>query len=454
MFVMISCFKRVLTVLLSLVFIFLLSAQSFYAVSQDVGEVKNCKNICFDCNSNGAFLYGRNGNTVYTTMFSNGFSTRNFTHTGKFKAVIQSNIYTYAFYETNLKKGEFAIVGINNRSGTQQEFYFSGFDATLRTNTFSVTDKYVYFIMADGVFANVFIYNTEGSFITKLCFNSNANLLFNNSGNTYVLLANGKIFLLNNTSSKYITTVQEISKIYNCGSGWIGTDRSQLISLADCKVYDNAYEIGKVTLFNKYMVSLQNENLLLSLAQDKDRLALYSNSKAVKYLLSYKDDTYIVYQDFSYKILALNDYGFYSDIAPSTSNTINTPPDKEPATYFVNNDIIYGIPSGTTVLNFKNSFEAVVVLTDENGSAVTSGIIKTGQIAVIDDKKYKLSVVGDITKEGNIKSNDVDSLCSYLLNKIKLDELQKISADINQDGVTNNIDLVLMSRKASKESAE
>ncbi len=108
---------------------------------------------------------------------------------------------------------------------------------------------------------------------------------------------------------------------------------------------------------------------------------------------------------------------------------------------------MYGIESGTTVSVFKNSFDESVTV-KSGGDTVTSGKIKTGQTVELDGKAYTISVIGDVTGEGNVKQNDETKMINYLLNLTDLDGAFMVSADYNLDGAVDNKDLVLISRKA------
>ena len=58
--------------------------------------------------------------------------------------------------------------------------------------------------------------------------------------------------------------------------------------------------------------------------------------------------------------------------------------------------------------------------------------------------------MGDITGEGNVKSNDVSALMSYFVNKSDLSGVYLKSADFNRDGNIDNKDLVSIARQGEK----
>ena len=81
---------------------------------------------------------------------------------------------------------------------------------------------------------------------------------------------------------------------------------------------------------------------------------------------------------------------------------------------------------------------------------MTSGKIRTGYRAKLKDGVYEISVSGDITGEGNVKSNDVSALMSYFAEKSDLSGVYLTSADFNNDGIVDNKDLVGIARQAEK----
>ena len=101
-----------------------------------------------------------------------------------------------------------------------------------------------------------------------------------------------------------------------------------------------------------------------------------------------------------------------------------------------------------SLLSFKKLFSDEIAVYDKNGNVVTSGKIKTGYRARISDRIYEISVLGDITGEGNVKSNDVSALMSYFVEKTDLIGVYLASADYNNDGSITNKYLVGIARQA------
>ena len=114
--------------------------------------------------------------------------------------------------------------------------------------------------------------------------------------------------------------------------------------------------------------------------------------------------------------------------------------------------IIVGILTDSPTINIEDYQikNISTVFYDRDGKEITSGKIKTGYRAVISEVIYEISVSGDITGEGNVKSNDVSALMSYFINKSDLGGVYLKSADFNNDRKIDNKDLVGIARKAEK----
>ena len=125
--------------------------------------------------------------------------------------------------------------------------------------------------------------------------------------------------------------------------------------------------------------------------------------------------------------------------------------------YSINKNYITNIPQGTTIAAFKKSINSNYQLSviNHNNKSVTSGKIGTGFTFTFNNKNtnqkyiYYTIIYGDITGEGNINSNDINTLMSYLLNETVLSDCSIISADMDQNGSINNKDLLLISQKTN-----
>lgn len=174
----------------------------------------------------------------------------------------------------------------------------------------------------------------------------------------------------------------------------------------------------------------------------------YINNEEINALLIYDDNIFIVNKDFTYKSIKLSDFQ-----TQGSSNFDNVDDINDNKTYtFTSDGYITGVASQTTVTQFKENLAKQVTLYDKEGKEVTSGKIKTGYRAVVLGDIYQISVTGDVTGEGNVKSNDVSALMSHLTGEKTLEGVYLVSADYNMDGKVDNSDLVYIARYVEMEN--
>ncbi len=132
---------------------------------------------------------------------------------------------------------------------------------------------------------------------------------------------------------------------------------------------------------------------------------------------------------------------------PSSENLYNISSDKYK---FINNMVI-GIPQGTTAAVFKRNVNYGmnnIKFTNHNGKQVSTGQLGTGwRIDFIGSNKiesFYIIIQGDVTGEGNVNSLDINSLSDYLVKKISFTKYQLYAADINNDGIVDSLDFLLM----------
>jgi ribosomal 50S subunit-recycling heat shock protein len=103
--------------------------------------------------------------------------------------------------------------------------------------------------------------------------------------------------------------------------------------------------------------------------------------------------------------------------------------------------IIYGVKVGTTYETLLNSINASgeVSIQDKSGNKVnSSSIVKTGDSISIKlntgTVTYKVSVLGDVTGNGQVRISDITKLYSYYKEKITMDEVYVLASDVVSDG--------------------
>lgn len=119
-----------------------------------------------------------------------------------------------------------------------------------------------------------------------------------------------------------------------------------------------------------------------------------------------------------------------------------------------NNRIISGITPPTTFATFKQKFSCsgyTLEFLNHNGKVPTSGNVGTGaKVRLMKEgelfKEYTVLVYGDLTGEGNIKTNDTRALLKHLLRVTPLTGINLLAADVTHNGHVNTADLLLMTK--------
>lgn len=111
------------------------------------------------------------------------------------------------------------------------------------------------------------------------------------------------------------------------------------------------------------------------------------------------------------------------------------------------------IGSPTTFAQFKAnmSYDGYKADLYRGDKKIDSGKVGTAMTAVFtgsDSYTYELSVIGDLTGEGNANSRDADELADYFLGNIFFDGVYALAADINDDGQVDILDFAMLCRMA------
>ena len=119
-----------------------------------------------------------------------------------------------------------------------------------------------------------------------------------------------------------------------------------------------------------------------------------------------------------------------------------------------NNYYISGISSGTTVAAFRSNirYDGYSLSVYRNSSIKKSGSVGTGMTAVFeanngDTVNFELSVVGDLSGEGNENSRDLNILLDHLIGEASFNGVYTLSADLSGDGSVDLVDAVMMKRE-------
>ncbi len=433
--------KQIISLLLILITLVFSAISTIYAATEyDIDILGGCNNIYYDSNRQGAFACGFSGNTVYSVKVMPEYVSRYVTVDGSIKSMSQSGKYTYALICKDVITNSYDLLELNMDNGNCKYYKIKN-ERDIVTKYFSVSDGYVFFINTDDLFSYVKCINLVNGKVNTYRFDINVNRLFNNNGKTYAVLYDGSVFNLTSTYKSFCTVINSDSKISNAGVDKIYTNDGIIISLTDGKRSNtgNADKDCVSVSGNKTYYAVHSTAYCL-LKGNSRSCSLSAKAKAI---LSYSDWSAIITADGKCTVLSENEYKSYS----FSDNKNNSNDNFIKSKHIINSDgILCSVESGTKVSDFKRNFLSSVNVCDSKGNIVTSGKMKTGYKVKYNGNDYLVAVKGDVTGEGNVKSNDVTKLMDYFVNRLDFSAVFKAAADYNLDGNVDNKDLVLISR--------
>ena len=263
-----------------------------------------------------------------------------------------------------------------------------------------------------------------------------------------ILVTNtGKYFKLDSENST-------IEHILSVDVSDLSVDFCSAVYKADSKNYIAALTSNNIVTFYdiddgltaKYKVELDAQDKIISIC-----------TSGTKTILVWKNDT-----DAKAKILDKDDL---TEIKNDTDPEPENPSDFEPVVkalsdaYTLSESERVYIPLSETISKVKDNLNLSgynIEFKNYAGKAITRGKLGTGSVAVFskDGKtaEFTFIVKGDVTGEGNANSRDVDCMYNHILGKFSLSKINAKAADINDDGVVDTLDLLLLSKIVSSSS--
>lgn len=430
--------KITASVLLVSVFLFFAVSTVYSETGKNLNVFEKCNNYYIENNSYGAYIYGNDYDTLYCASASENFAIYYAEVNGIIRSVSGTAMYSYALYENN---SNYYVAQLNCENGNLTEYNFGKFD-TIYNLSFAFCGQRAYFIFSDGTYRYVKSYNADGTPCKTYTFEESVKSVFQNNSKAYAVLNSGDVYRLDNGGSSYCTSINSGYSFCNAGDGYIYSDSGTLFSLNNQSIDHIAN--AKLNCIYKTQNRIINAGYKTVYCKEKS----YINNEEINALLIYDDNIFIVNKDFTYKSIKLSDFQ-----TQGSSNFDNVDDINDNKTYtFTSDGYITGVASQTTVTQFKENLAKQVTLYDKEGKEVTSGKIKTGYRAVVLGDIYQISVTGDVTGEGNVKSNDVSALMSHLTGEKTLEGVYLVSADYNMDGKVDNSDLVYIARYVEMEN--
>lgn len=426
--------KLITATLLSLIFLFIAASTAYSEADRNLSVFNECKKYYTENNSDGAFIYGFNSDTLYSSCVLPSFSIRFVSVNGRIRSVSHNKNCSYALYS---KVDAYFITELDSTNGNCVTYSF-GELSSIDNRTFAFCDGKAYFIFTDSDNTYVSSYDKSGKALRKYTFETNVSQIFTNDSKVYVLLYDGDIFRLDSNSLHYCVNVNSDYNFCCAGSGYIYSESGTLYSLND-NSFEHIYGA-------KINCVVKSEGMLIYCNERKIKYneKYYESKNKIQSLFFYGNNVGVLDENLTLNTIKISD--FKEDDSKFSFNNDSV---SQNETVRINSDgFLIGISNGTTVTNFKKLFSDEVTVYDKDGNEVTSGKIKTGYRASISGVIYEISVSGDITGEGNVKSNDVSALMSYFVGKSDLGGVYLASADFNNDGSIDNKDLVSISRQA------
>ncbi len=283
-------------------------------------------------------------------------------------------------------------------------------------NVYALTNSGMYSIEKDGYskISNI-------SFSTRGCFISD-DIFTDETGNFYRLYKNSKLLDYNCNS------------IYPCG----GVYSKNLITFSQNKIYAINSNTGE-----KVSYCSLNDDILQLYSIDNEIVALTYSEGAPNVCFVGFDEL----KKIPKKNTQINNQTDVSDeVKSSISSDI----------YNVDFDdmVITHIPYGTTVAQFKKNMEYngynVEFYRYEKDYPLKSGNVGTATQAIFfnNNERYvfELSVIGDLTGEGNVNTRDKRQIFGHAVGRIEMTGVFVTSADLDDSKEIDVIDIVLLLR--------
>ncbi len=427
----------VFTAIISLSLFFSLST-AFAQTSDKLDTFKNCNKYYVENDSSGGYIFASTDDTLYAAYASDNLTVYYAKIDGIIRSVCRNGAYSYALYE---KKQNYYIVGLNCKNGKTVTYSFGEIES-LYNLSFTFCKGKIYFIFSDSAYRYIKCYDSDGKYLKTYNFSESVKSVFQNDSKVYAVLYNGDIYRIDENAPEYCTSINIEYDFCNAGDGYLYSESGTLFSLSN-KNYDYVLNANIKCIYktDEKMISAKGKT-----AYYNDET--YVNGKDIEALLIADGGVVIIDKDFNCSYIEFSKftnqaYINYGDIKYFGKNT----------TYKITEDgYITGVESQTTVTRFKENLTRQVTLYDKEGKEVTSGKIKTGYRAAVLGDIYHISVTGDVTGEGNVKSNDVSALMSHLTGEKTLEGVYLVSADYNMDGKVDNSDLVYIARYAERKN--
>lgn len=442
---LVFCMKRILLILIILLLI-LTSCFSVNCVTKTSYKFLNNGKLYHFADSKNDYIVSVKDKTAVVNKVGYGYSTI------KSNAEITKCNFTGSYFHffSDSINGNIGVVRFNYNSGKYETITMNDSKKT-RWTLCSVDSSCNYYFVDFYNRTLLHKYNSKGNLINTYKFDSNISQIDTTNGTyQFVLTSYSLCFIKENTvystSKDYsFFPMTMIHNEYYCGNG-------KIYSLFSNEEY-GSYNDNKTALLSNGIAKAKSNKIIYSAfnnSTDKE----YSFNFDIDNLYGYKDRIIVTKGSNIYivKIGELKNRKIKQPKSIKSQNNSSISYKVSSNVYTIDDQYITGVSPNTTIATFKKnvSYDGYDITFIKSNNVVTSGKIGTGMIVRFTRNNEFIErtfiIKGDVNCTGTVNSKDTDSYMNFLLGLEGLSDEAMIASDINNDGVLDNSDLVLMAK--------
>ncbi len=393
--------KRLISCAVSVVLLFV---SFFTAAADSFGKLKElslCVKVFAYSGKDSAYFYGFSSQTLCSVRAIPDVLTRTVNVSGTILSVCHDDANAYALYKT--ENNAYFIMQMDMNNGNCSWFQIAKGKA-VRHSSIAACSGEAMVIITEG--NNAVVWGQSGDKSYTYSFPAAVKELFVNDNHAYALTNDGSLYRIGSGSKTYCADLSGFSGLLNAGCGWMFMSGGVLVSVNGSAEYTHADTAVKL---NGKTVK-RNSVRLLACASDKT--AVLKNDYSLEYIASDGE-------------------------TPGSDST-----DKSR----LKSGGIAVLEAGMTVSKLKNTNSNVIGVYGANGEGIISGALRTGYTAKLESGSCLIAILGDINGSGTVNSADTKLLMRFFAGSASLNDCEITAADCNRDGITDNRDLVLLSR--------
>lgn len=451
---------------------------SVYAVNKQV--INNIGGSArLTVNESGAYVVSYSHSSAAVSRITDeGCDTRRFDTEGEIKNIYAGQGCVYAMCVS----GDQACLSCYFFSNDSVYYYPFNNIQINDSYKFCVSNDRVFFAKSGEISTTFYCYSVYGEYLYSFTLDRVTDFAINQREDTLFILSQGKIYTVNAADNSMpllqMQTDVMYSEIYVTDNTVFDYDGCIADTAADVFI-ESGIQCGKINggVVNEYYCRYSEGKIYGYDVTGAENILYSTDNTGNAQMCSLNDNLYLLYDDGTFEIINSNELSF--PVIPTvpaenpTASDASTKPPEKPAVpteqssghtariFAVNSysldakrSIIWDIPAGTTIAQLKNGITADgydVEIYSKSNVKKTSGKVGTDctmRLKYNGSKygEYKLSVLGDLTGEGNISSGDATALSKYFMESTTLTEPQLLAADCNKDGNVTGADLVKLAK--------